>query len=279
VEKASSRGASRKSTIVDGNSLAMSRGRIAYQGPLGSHDQRILGGVSVYAAGQRPFTLTRGTSAIQSMLEVVAANEMHAVNSHGEKLTQVILEPETIENCWLENLLANGTGMSAEQITRGFGELSIQSDEDLDCQTFDRVIFGSPVPRRDLDRRIRRAVEWIVRDPANKHSAEEYARNVGLSVSRFSHLFRSETGATLRGFCAWKRVRGALALIGTEEKLIETALSAGYADSTHFCHAIRQFFGRRPRDIFSIVASGELTILPHHVSAPAYSSRFGQMAA
>jgi AraC-like DNA-binding protein len=111
-----------------------------------------------------------------------------------------------------------------------------------------------------LDSRISAVIERIRSNPGGRHSAEQYARDSGLSVSRFSHLFRGETGTTLRGFSAWKRARAVLALVTNEEKLVETALEAGYADSTHFCHSIRQFYGLRPRDIAEIMASLKLTL-------------------
>jgi AraC-like DNA-binding protein len=261
-------------------SLLMTSGRIAYRGLLGAHDGRIIGGICIYAAGERPFTLRREDGSVESFFEIVPAKQMHAVNSNGAPVTQLILEPETIQDGWFSDDLASlGSEALARRITQSFSTLARLTEDELDCRIFDEIFFGARLAPRYLDRRISRAVEWIVRAPAAKHSVERYAQEVGLSVSRLSHLFRSETGSTLRGFCAWRRVRAALPLISTDEKLIETALNAGYADSTHFCHAIRQFFGRRPRDILSIVATGQLTITPNRASNPLYSFGFDRLAA
>jgi AraC-like DNA-binding protein len=40
-------------------------------------------------------------------------------------------------------------------------------------------------------------------------------------------------------------------LIANPLNLLDVALNAGYADSTHFSHSIRQFYGYTPRDIFA----------------------------
>ena len=70
--------------------------------------------------------------------------------------------------------------------------------------------------------------------------------------SRFTHLFCEQIGTTLRRYRAWKRARGVMHFVHDTSNLLETALNTGYADSTHFSHSLRQFYGLPPRYIFAV---------------------------
>jgi methylphosphotriester-DNA--protein-cysteine methyltransferase len=123
-------------------------------------------------------------------------------------------------------------------VHQGFGGL------DFDC-----LFFGRALAPRPLDARIRRVIERIVSDPSASFSAEQCAAEVQLSFSRFLHLFKQETGVTFRAFRAWKRARSLLRHVRQAASLTDIALDAGYPDSAHFSHSIRQVYGLTPSDI------------------------------
>lgn len=100
------------------------------------------------------------------------------------------------------------------------------------------------------DARIGRVVEWIGREPDRNFSQEELAARIGLSPSRFLHLFRQQTGLPYRRFRQWKRMMSAFALLHTTDNLTRAALDAGYADATHFSHSFRATFGVNPAPVF-----------------------------
>jgi AraC-like DNA-binding protein len=104
---------------------------------------------------------------------------------------------------------------------------------------------------RLIDARIRQVVDGIKRDPSAPMSAQDCARSVHLSFSRFLHLFKQEVGVPFRSFRSWKRARSLLHHVNRDANLAHVALDTGYPDSTHFSHSIRQVYGLKPSDIFA----------------------------
>ena len=96
-------------------------------------------------------------------------------------------------------------------------------------------------------------------DPSRVTTAQDCAAAVGLSFSRFLHLFKAEVGTPFRSLRTWKRARSLLHHVKRDANLIDVALDAGYPDSTHFSHSIRQVYGLKPRDVFA--GSRQLTVL------------------
>ena len=82
---------------------------------------------------------------------------------------------------------------------------------------------------------------------------------MGLSFSRFLHLFKAEVGTPFRSLRTWKRARSLLHHVTRDTNLVHVALDTGYPDSTHFSHSIRQVYGLKPRDLFA--GSRQLTVL------------------
>lgn len=238
--------------------MLITPGRIAYLGLLGSPTIRCFGAISIYVSLDRPFALTIDGETRMSLCEIVGADTPHRISSADRVLISILVEAETLD----ADFPIKDKGLLLDRIIRGF---TGDHEDILDCDDFDRRFFGQPLPRRMMDRRIARVTRRICALPAERHSASLYAEQAGLSISRFTHLFREQTGTTLRRFCAWKRARGVMAMVKAPDSLVDTALSAGFADSTHFSHAIRQFFGLRPKDI--IAGSRLLTVVHHRALA------------
>jgi AraC-like DNA-binding protein len=106
-------------------------------------------------------------------------------------------------------------------------------------------------------------------------TAASCAREAGLSVSRFLHLFHDEAGLGFRAFRAHKRARHLLHYVNEDVNLARLAQEIGYPDSSHFSHSVRRFYGLKPRAIFS--GSRDLAIYPcpRPASGPARSAKIG----
>jgi AraC-like DNA-binding protein len=115
---------------------------------------------------------------------------------------------------------------------------------------FDRQYFGAALPPRLMDARIRRICERLSGPAAPRLSAHDCASQACLSFSRFMHLFSGEVHTTFRRYRAWKRARSLLAMMGGEPSLVDVALDAGYADSTHFSRSVRRCYGYTPSAMF-----------------------------
>lgn len=96
------------------------------------------------------------------------------------------------------------------------------------------------------DQRIVQALWTILRDPDSLVPADDLAESLGMSTSRFLHLFRSELGITYRRMEIWIRLAKATAAFGQFDSLTDLAHEFGFSDSAHFSRAFKETFGYSP---------------------------------
>ncbi len=94
------------------------------------------------------------------------------------------------------------------------------------------------------DSRIRQAVTELQELDYKQISTAKMAAKIGMSSSRFTHLFKNQVGSTLRGALLWLRFGEAVQLIWAGKNITEAAHEAGFADSAHLARASRTFLGR-----------------------------------
>ena len=100
-----------------------------------------------------------------------------------------------------------------------------------------------------MDPRIARAVAGMsgrAAAPGGLTPVARLAGEVGLSASRFQHLFTREVGVPFRRYRAWQRMRAAIAEIVRGRTFTTAAHAAGFADQAHFGHDFRRTFGAPP---------------------------------
>jgi len=84
----------------------------------------------------------------------------------------------------------------------------------------------------------------IVRErAADKLALAELCEAVGVSESRFMHLFKAGVGIPVRHFRLWERMRLLTEHVARGESLTMAGLAAGFADSSHLSHGFRSMFG------------------------------------
>lgn len=232
--------------------------RVFYAGLLGSVGLRTSGGWSVYVAPNGlPNRVRLGAGAWQSgELIVVPPQVAHCIESPQPLILNLVIEAERIDAQALPALLRQCGAVQDDGFVRrvrtAHAQLLAASGQPcFERFDFDTLFFGQPLPERALDPRIRSVVDRVNADPAQAFSAQQCAEQVHLSFSRFLHLFKAQTGMTFRAFRAWKRARSLLRYVRESASLTDIALTAGYPDSTHFSHSIRQFYGLKPSDILA----------------------------
>lgn len=202
---------------------------------------------------QKEIRRQRTLDAAEALFSIVPAYVPHRIETADRNIAEVLIESESVEpDAVIERLAGSRckAERTANRVLEGFRRAQDRpaAEGSLDL---DALFFDSPLPQRKLDPRIATAIERINKNPAEKHPAESLADQTGLSFSRFTHLFCEQTGTTLRSFRAWKRARGVMHFFKSSHNLLDAALNMGYADSTHFSHALRQFYGLSPRDMFA----------------------------
>ena len=83
--------------------------------------------------------------------------------------------------------------------------------------------------------------------------ASEVAKQVGLSESRFLHLFSDQMGIAWRPYLLWRRTICAVSAITQGKPATEAAHLAGFSDSSHFSRTFRSLFGMSIREAKTLI--------------------------
>jgi AraC-like DNA-binding protein len=238
-----------------GRLMLISPERVFYAGLLGRPRKRTSGGYNIYTAMRGQLRITQGKSEVTGEVALVPPYSTHCVESEHPSIICLLIEPETVEPAAMAALSAGISGEGAPAIARRIRDAyeALRRDErrgGFTTADFDQLCFGENLPDRKIDCRIRRSAAQLNDFSGAKSTAADCAAAVGLSSSRFLHLFKEQTGVSFRAFRAWKRARHLLHFVNEDINLAHLAQDIGYPDSTHFSHSIRRFYGLQPRAIF-----------------------------
>ena len=107
---------------------------------------------------------------------------------------------------------------------------------------------GPPV---GIDERVQRVLTYVRQSIGSSRdfSLSTLAALVGLSRSRFMHLFTQSLGAPLRPYVRWLRVQRAACELIAGARISTAAHSAGFADAAHLNRTFRRMLGMRPSEL------------------------------
>lgn len=96
--------------------------------------------------------------------------------------------------------------------------------------------------------------------------ANEVAKLVELSPSRFLHWFTDTLGLPFRAYVRWIRLQAAVRALSLGGNLTEAAYSAGFADSAHLSRTFASAFGITPNSLAQVaVTVTDMDFPMHHV--------------
>ncbi|HJV88180.1 MAG TPA: AraC family transcriptional regulator [Noviherbaspirillum sp.] len=242
--------------------------RVAYVGLLGRPRTREFGALAVYVSLGAPFQIKLEDGEWESAeMYVVAPETPHRIMTSDRLIGVMLIEAETVDIDQLPSWLqpthhADQCAPALDAVRHAFTSIRYkQADLAKVKENVDLFFFGQTLERRRLDPRMAAVVDKINHEPCGLLGAEECARYVDLSFSRFLHLFKEDVGTTFRSFRAWKRARSFLHYVNTPTSLTDIALDIGYPDSSHFSHTVRRYWGLTPKDI--IAGSRRLAVIKH----------------
>lgn len=243
---------------ADPHIMLIGHSRTFYNGLLGnSQHQRQLGAFIVYVAPVATFSISiAGAGWQRRSIAAVPAHTPHSLQAESDLITTILIEPETASEEALAHLHhrinAEGDGESIRQTVKD-AKVWLRSACDpgaFGTADFDRLFFGETLGERIVDDRIAQTLrQFRDKDDDTNLCAEACAVSVDLSMSRFLHLFKAETGLRFRSYRMWKRARKFLDHANRDCNLTYLALDLGYPDSTHFSHSIRRIYGLKPRSV------------------------------
>lgn len=232
--------------------MHMDEGRalwVSTTGFLSSHN----GGAPVYLAGLHgKFRLRmRGGDWRLCRAAVIPPGLWHELDFHGEPFAALYLEPNVGGSDRLIGLLrekeaVDGVVVGAPDQTELLRTLYECPDSErfVEDELASLLRFSTrKANAASVDPRVRAVVEFLHANCDDLTPVSELARAVGLSASRFQHLFSAQLGAPFRRYRAWNRLRSAWRGISKGETITAAALDAGFFDSAHFAHEFRKTFG------------------------------------
>lgn len=102
---------------------------------------------------------------------------------------------------------------------------------------------------------ILRAVQLIKATSGNIR-IRDLTANLSISQDPFEKRFRRVIGASPKQFAKIIRMRTLIHKYSQTERLVDTALSAGYFDQAHFIRDFKSFTGQTPKDFFKSPSFG-----------------------
>lgn len=112
----------------------------------------------------------------------------------------------------------------------------------------ERLGFNRLLPTL-TDLRVKELIGLIQACTDSEHSIDHYARQLNLSSSRLSHLFKGNVGISLSGYLLLHKLQKASYLIFQGVSITDAALAAGFDTPSHFANTSRKLLGMTARDI------------------------------
>jgi AraC family transcriptional regulator of arabinose operon len=110
---------------------------------------------------------------------------------------------------------------------------------------------------RAVDPRVRRVLDVVSSDPSARHDVAGLAREVALSPSRLSHLFKQEVGDSVMGTVIRLRLRQAARLLEhTVDDVGAISREVGFRSPYYFSRQFRRHFGMSPREYRASLTRG-----------------------
>lgn len=124
----------------------------------------------------------------------------------------------------------------------------------------DQLWLAGNVDQYSVDHRIEEVIKLIKQTVDDNLSVEELARTVNLSVPRLVQLFKQQTGVPIRRYRLWHRLYVTAVLLGKGVSLTDSAIAAGFTDSSHCSHTFRTMLGIKPSQMLS--QSNNIRLIP-----------------
>jgi len=145
----------------------------------------------------------------------------------------------------LADLVRDATLREPEDVARAI-ENVVQSVR-RDQQRLAGVEVPKLAPQRLTDARVRRAIDFLNRQPVAELHVDAVAEHVGLSRSRFFEQFKLCLGVTPQHYIDWIRMRHATRGLSSSDKTLATiSEELGFASQSHFSRFFSEHLGLPP---------------------------------
>lgn len=196
-----------------------------------------------------------GMKAIKADAVIIKPDTPHRISGNG-LIISILLDPETLLCSEVISLLGSKSIIRLESsakmtLANHFKDYaSTHFTEEGICALLSRSLASGkqfrPGSLRQIDNRISKVIEAIKSSPDKSIPFTTLINIGGISGSRLMHLFKSETGTTIRRFILWNKLQHAIKLHLTGNSLKRSASLSGFTDSAHFNRVFVSNYGLNP---------------------------------
>ncbi|MCR4940942.1 MAG: helix-turn-helix domain-containing protein [Treponemataceae bacterium] len=160
---------------------------------------------------------------------IIAKNIKHEIVHLPVKTIVLFIAPYSSMESELNKILKGQSFYTSEDIIPDF--------EGNEKRLTERVLNYWGIPTNNVqsadDQRVRVIIEKFSKGEWLSYSVSKIAEKTQISVSRLEHVFKNETGITLKQYMLMNRLRNVYRLAVNGRSLTEAALASGFNSSAH----------------------------------------------
>jgi AraC family transcriptional regulator of arabinose operon len=210
---------------------------------------------SLLAGLDGPVTVTVSDQVHRAEALLVAPEAVQSLDTDGRPALIMHLDPDHPDYLSLKSRLSGQCAQLPGEPLRAMRGQALALRETPSCAAArslaDALIRAWGDTPEPLDERVASVAGHLREALPERLDVAGLAASVSLSESRLSHLFREETGVTLKRFLLNLKVQQAMACWEPGMTLTEVSATAGFYDQPHLARTIREMFDVLPSRYFS----------------------------
>ena len=231
-------------------SALLTTGMALFAGRAGDNQLHRHYAVQLAFSGSRPVTLTSADGRqFAGGIVGCAAGAAHRLEPTDEEIILAYLEPTSTIGAAAQKMLGSISIVEPQPNDAHVRELRnsiVEGASEKAESLLNRLFSGmKPAVKHAPDQRLAALVRSGAFHGVPPPLAQA-AQQIGLSPSRFSHLFSAEMGIAYRAFVKWRKLLATLDAVSRGADLTQAAHEGGFADSAHFSRTFMNTFGVTP---------------------------------
>lgn len=182
----------------------------------------------IFAVGGKPYRDGFGRPLLVFMFDITS------------KVSERITDFESLKMKETERIISAWRSWERGKNVEGYEDFWAEIMEALEISEADS---------RVSDKRITAAMRYVKEHLQDEIKLKDAAETAYLSESRFSHLFKEETGISFSGYLVMQKIFCAYMQIAEGASITESALTAGFSTPSHFAAVNKKMFGITARDL------------------------------
>lgn len=178
-------------------------------------------------------------------LAIMDSNSLHKVNGHEVDMTIFMVENK--DNSVREILLKNGITLKDGIYFETNRKTPVESIINEIIRTSDSVGY---------DNRVLKAIEYMDHNTVSYSSLiESLLDATNLSESRLSHVFKNNTGVSLKKYFVWSKLKKTVnSHIQGNADLLTSVIQSGFYDQAHFSKSYKAMIGVNPSIVYKKIS-------------------------